>query len=96
MSRNAGSAPFAASGPDQIPPSIRAKLSNYQVRWLNKQCNELKYKRGEMLAEVFDEWLVRHSDEIIQTKNLADLVSVALDEFIDRHRDEFLRVDQQA
>ncbi len=95
MSGNTRSAPFAARGVDQIPPSIQAKLSNYQVRWLNKQCNELKYKRGEMLAEVFDEWLGRHSGQIIQSANLGDLVSAALDEFINRHRCEFLPVDQE-
>ncbi len=96
MSRNAGIASFAARGPDQIPPSIQAKLTNYQVRWLNKQCDELKYKRGKMLAEIFDEWLVRHPGQRNQSGNLADLVSLALDEFINRHRDEFLPVDLQA
>ncbi len=96
MSRNVGSAPFSDGGADEIAPSIQAKLSSYQVRWLNKQCEELKYKKGKVLAEVFDEWLVRHSGEIIRAGNLGDLVSVALDEFINRHRDEFLPVDQAA
>jgi hypothetical protein len=42
-----------------------------------------------------DEWLVRHSDQIIQAGNFDDLVSAALDEFINRHHDEFLSVDQK-
>jgi hypothetical protein len=46
-----------------------------------------------VLAKVFDEWRVRHSDEIIQAGNFDDLVSAALDEFINRHRNEFLPVD---
>jgi len=50
------------SGPDEIAPSIQAKLSSYQVRWLNKQCDKLKSKKGKVLTEAFDEWLVRHSD----------------------------------
>ena len=49
-----------------------------------------------MLTEIFDEWLVRHSDAVIQAGNLGNLVSVALDEFINRHRDEFLPVDLEA
>jgi hypothetical protein len=48
-----------------------------------------------MLTEAFDEWLVRHSGEIVRNGNLGELVSVALDDFIDRHRDEFLREDQE-
>jgi hypothetical protein len=56
----------------------------------------LKSKKGKVLTEAFDEWLVRHSDQIIQAGNLGDLVSAALDEFINRHRDEFLPVDQEA
>ena len=52
-----------------------------------------KYKKGKVLAKVFDEWLVRHPDEIIQAGNFDDLVSAALDEFINRHRNEFLPVD---
>jgi len=54
----------------------------------------LKSKKGKVLTEAFDEWLIRHSDQIIQAGNLGDLFSAALDEFINRHRDEFLRVDQ--
>jgi hypothetical protein len=53
----------------------------------------LKYKKDKVLAKVFNEWLVRHSDQIIQAGNFDDLVSAALDEFINRHRDEFLSVD---
>jgi len=49
-----------------------------------------------MLAEIFDEWLVRHPGQRNQSGNLADLVSLALDEFINRHRDEFPPVDLQA
>jgi hypothetical protein len=94
MSRSAGSAAFAARGADQIPPSIQAKLSTYQVRWLNKQCGASKSKKRKVLAKAFDEWLVRHSGQIIESGNLGDLVSVGLDEFINRHRDEFLPVDQ--
>jgi hypothetical protein len=67
--------------------------SNYQVRWLNKQCDELKYKEATVLAKVLDEWLVPHSEEIIQAGNFDDLVGTALDEFINRHRDEFLPLD---
>jgi len=93
MSRNAESIPFSGGGVDEIAPSIQAKLSSYQVRWLNRQCDELKYKKGKVVAKVFDEWLVRHSDQIIQAENFDDLVSAALDEFINRHRDEFLPVD---
>jgi hypothetical protein len=37
MSRNEETAPFSGGGPDEIAPSIQAKLSSYQVRWLNKQ-----------------------------------------------------------
>lgn len=95
MSRNEERAPFSGEGVDEIPPSIQAKLSSYQVRWLNRQCDELKYKKGKVLAKVFDEWLVRHSDLMIQAGNFDDLVSAALDEFINRHRDEFLSVDQE-
>jgi uncharacterized protein (DUF4213/DUF364 family) len=95
MSRNEERAPFSGEGVDEIPPSIQAILSSYQVRWLNKQCDRLKSKKREILTEAFDEWLVRHSDEIICTGNLGELVSVALDEFINRHRDEFLPMDQE-
>ena len=37
MSRNEEIAPFSGGGPDEIASSIQAKLSSYQVRWLNKQ-----------------------------------------------------------
>jgi len=94
MSRNAGSAAFAARGADQIPPSIQARLSAYQVRWLTKQCGESKSQKRKVLAKAFVEWLVRHSVQKIKSGNLGDLVSVGLDEFIHRHRDEFLPVDQ--
>jgi hypothetical protein len=50
--------------------------------------------KTQVLTEAFDEWLARHSDEIILAQNLGDLVAAALDEFINRHRDEFLPVDQ--
>jgi len=93
MSRNEEIAPFSGSGPDEIAPSIQAKLLSYQVRWLSKQCDKLKSKKGKVLTEAFDEWLVRYSDQIIQAGNLGDLVSAALDEFINRHRDEFLPVE---
>jgi hypothetical protein len=53
----------------------------------------LKSKKGKVLTEAFDEWLVRHSNQIIQARNLSDLVTAALDEFINRHRDEFLPVE---
>src|SRR5260370_38411831 len=89
MSRNAESIPFSGGGVDEIAPSIQAKLSSYQVRWLNRQCDELKYKKGEVLAKVFDEWLVRHSDQIIPVEKFDYLVSAALAEFINRLRDEF-------
>jgi hypothetical protein len=56
----------------------------------------LKREKGEVLTEIFDEWLVRHSDDVVQAGNLGDIVSVALEEFINRHRDEFLPVDQEA
>jgi hypothetical protein len=95
LSRNADSAPFSGPGSDEIAPSIQAKLSSYQVRWLNKQCDELKSRKGKVLAEVFEEWLVRHSGETIRAGSLGDLVSIALDEFINRHRDEFLPVDRE-
>ena len=94
MSRNEKIAPFSGSEPDEIALLVQAKLSSYQVRWLNKQCDKLKSKEGKVLTEAFDEWLIRHSDQIIQAGNLGDLFSAALDEFINRHRDEFLRVDQ--
>lgn len=96
MSRNEGSAPFSGSGPDDIALLVRARLSSYQVRWLNTQCDKLKRQKGMVLTEIFDEWLVRHSDVVIQAGNFGDIVSVALDEFINRHRDEFLPVDQEA
>jgi hypothetical protein len=95
MSRNEERAPFSGEGVDEIPPSIQAKLSSYQVRWLNKQCDTLKGKKGKVLTKAFDEWLVRHSGEIILARDLGDLVCVALDEFINRHRGEFLPVDQE-
>jgi hypothetical protein len=76
---------------------VTAKLQHFppscQVRWVNKQYDKLKSKKGKVLTEAFDEWLVRHSDQIIQTGNLGDLVSAALDEFINRHRDEFVPVE---
>jgi hypothetical protein len=84
----------AARGVDQIPPLIQANLSTYQVRWLTKQCGESKSEKRKVVAKAFDEWLVRHSGQIIEAGNLGDLVSVGLDEFINRHRDEFLPVDQ--
>jgi hypothetical protein len=84
---------YLMSRNEEIAPSIQAKLSSYQVRWLNKQCDKLKSKKGKVLTEAFDEWLVGHSDQIIQAGNLGDLVSAALDEFINRHRDEFLPVE---
>jgi hypothetical protein len=96
MSRNEESAPFSRRGPDDIAPLIQAKLSSYQVRRLNTQCETLKSKKAKVLTEAFDEWLVRHSDEIILARDLGDLVCVALDEFIGRHREEFLPVDQEA
>lgn len=96
MSRNEESPPFSCSGPDDITLLIRARLSRYQVRWLNTQCDNLKRERGKLLIEIFDEWLVRHSDDVIRAGNLGDIVSVALDEFINRHRDEFLPVDLDA
>jgi hypothetical protein len=86
----------SGSGPDDIAPLIQAKLSSYQVRWLNTQCGKLKRQKGKVLTEIFDEWLVRHSDEVIQAGNLGDIVSVALDEFINRDRNEFLPADQEA
>ena len=64
MSRNEEIAPFSGSGPDEIAPSIQAKFSSYEVRWLNKQCDNLKSKKGKVLTEAFDEWLVRYSDQI--------------------------------
>jgi hypothetical protein len=48
MSRNEEIDPFSGSGPDEIAPSIQAKLSSYQVRWLNKQCDKLKSKKGNL------------------------------------------------
>src|SRR5260370_9538029 len=76
-----------------IAPSIQAKLARHQLHWLNKQCDKLKSKEGKVLTEAFDEWLVRHSDQIIQAGNLGDLVSAALDEFINRHAHQFLPVE---
>jgi len=96
MSRNEEIAPFSGSEPDEIALLVQAKLSSYQVRWLNTQCDKLKREKGKVLTEIFDEWLVRHSDDVIQAGNLGDIVSVALEEFINRHRDEFLPVDQEA
>jgi hypothetical protein len=57
----------------------------------NEPVGLLVFERDGQRA--FDEWLVRHSDQIIQVRNLGDLVSAALDEFINRHRDEFLPVE---
>src|SRR5260370_18427199 len=81
---------YLMSRNEEIAPSIQAKLSSYQVRWLNKQCDKLKSKESKVLTEAFDEWLVRHSDQIIQAGNLGDLFSSAPDEFINQHSDEFL------
>jgi hypothetical protein len=96
MSRNEESAPFSGSGPDELAPPIQAKLSSYQIRWLNTQCDKLKREKGKVLTEILDEWLVCHSDQIVQAGNLGNLVGAALDEFINRHRDEFLPVDLEA
>src|SRR6266436_3604379 len=93
MSRNEEIAPFSGSGPDEMRLRSKQSAPNYQFRWLNKQCDKLKSKKGKVLTEAFDEWLVRHSDQIIQAGNLGDLVSAALDEFINRHRDAFLPVE---
>ena len=96
MSRNERSSPHCGSGSNDIALLILARLSSYQVRWLNTQCDNLKREKGKLLTEIFGEWLVRHSDDVIQAGNLGDIVCVALDEFINRHRDEFLPVDLEA
>ena len=68
ISKNGERPTLSRRRPSDIGPLFQAKLSNYKVCWLDAQCDTLKSKKGKVLAEAVDEWLVRHSDETILSR----------------------------
>ena len=78
--------------PDVIPPDVRGRLTEFHLRWLDTQRQELNTTFDEILENAFTEWLARHSEALQASLIYGEVLRQALDEFISRHKAEFLPV----
>jgi hypothetical protein len=54
--------PLGYGDTDQIDPAVADSLTTYQVEWLSRQCQDLGFKKLQILRQALFEWVDEHPD----------------------------------
>ena len=84
--------PLGYGDTDQIDPAVAAALTTYQVEWLFRQCQELSFKKLQILRQALFEWIDEHPDYRFSANTFGYVMRVALENYINRHEGEFVPV----
>ena len=81
--------PLGYGDTDQIDPAVAEALTTYQVEWLFRQCQELSFKKLQILRQALFEWVDEHPDYRFSVSTFGSVMRIALENYINRHQAEF-------
>ena len=84
--------PLGYGETDQIDPVVAEALTTYQVEWLFRQCQDLRFKKLQILRQALFEWIDEHPDYRFSASTFGYVMRVALENYMNRHRAEFVSV----
>jgi hypothetical protein len=82
--------PLGYGDADQIDPVVAEALTTYQVEWLFRQCQELSFKKLQILRQALFEWVDEHPDYRLSVSTFGSVMRVALENYMNRHQAEFM------
>jgi hypothetical protein len=82
--------PLGYGDTDQIDPVVAEALTTYQVEWLFRQCQELSFKKLQILRQALFEWVDEHPDYRFSVSTFGSVMRVALENYMNRHQAEFM------
>ena len=77
---------------DQIDPVVAEALTTDQVEWLFRQCQDLRFKKLQILRQALFEWIYEHPDYRFSANTFGYVMRVALENYMNRHGAEFVSV----
>jgi hypothetical protein len=90
MSASQSLHPLGCEDTDQIDPVVAEALTAYQVEWLFVQCQDLRFRKLQILRQALFEWVAMHLDYRFSASTFGYVMRVALENFMNRHNAEFI------
>ena len=90
MSTSQSIHPLGYGDTDEIDPVVAEALTTYQVEWLFRQCQDLKFKKLQILRQALFEWIYEHPDYRFSANTFGYVMRVALENYMNRHNTEFI------
>ena len=59
--------PLGYGDTDQIDPVVAEALTTYQVEWLFRQCQELSFKKLQILRQALFEWVTASTSLLLES-----------------------------
>ncbi|HSZ76783.1 MAG TPA: DUF1330 domain-containing protein [Chthoniobacterales bacterium] len=66
------------------------EVTTYQVEWLFRQCQELSFKKLQILRQALFEWVDEHPDYRFSVSTFGSVMRIALENYMNRHQAEFM------
>ena len=92
MSTSRSIHPLGFGDTDQIDPVVAEALTTYQIDWLFRQCQDLRFKKLQILRQALFEWIYEHPDYRFSAATFGSVMRVALESYMNRHTAEFVSV----
>jgi hypothetical protein len=96
MSTSRSIHPLGFGDTDQIDPVVAEALTSYQVEWLFRQCQDLRFKKLQILRQALFEWIQYHPDYRFSDGTFGSVMCVALQNYMNLHEAEFISVRPRA
>ena len=96
MSASRSIHPLGFGDTDQIDPAVAEALTTYQVEWLFRQCQDLRFKKLQILRQALFEWIRDHPDYRFSDGTFGSVMRVALQNYMNLHEAEFVPVRPRA
>jgi hypothetical protein len=90
MSTSQSIHPLGYGDTDQIDPVVAEALTTYQVEWLFRQCQDLGFKKLQILRQALFEWVDEHPDYRFSASTFGYVMRVALENHMNRHKAGFV------
>jgi hypothetical protein len=81
--------------PDKFAEPMRILVTEEHFVWLTLQCEQMGTRKRQLIFNALKEWLSRTDPSKLPTKDLSEMVFLALEDFRWRHRAEFLPLNEK-
>jgi hypothetical protein len=82
--------PLGSGDTDEIDPVVAEALTTYQVEWLFRLCQDLRFKKLQILRQALFEWVGEHPGYRFSASTFGYVMRIALENYMNRHKAEFI------